>query len=104
MATSRRRLQSVAKAPPKPDLLDYAREVIRAEAEAVSQLSGRLNGAFARAGEMVLTCPGRVVVPGMGKPALIAQKIAATLASTGAPSLYLQPAERLDGELRRRGT
>src|SRR5438270_12484129 len=101
MATSRRRLQSVAKPAPKPDLVEYARDVIRTEAEAVAQLAGRLNGAFARAAEMVLACPGRVVVTGMGKPGFIAQKISGTFASTGTPSLYLHPAEALHGDLGR---
>jgi arabinose-5-phosphate isomerase len=101
MATSRRRLTAVSKAAPKQDLVDYAREVIRAEAEAVAQLAGRLNGAFQRAAEMVLACPGRVVVTGMGKPGVIAQKISATFASTGTPSLYLHPAEALHGDLGR---
>src|SRR5215475_11645490 len=101
MATSRRRLHSVAKPASKPDLVESAREGIRAEAEAIAQLSGRLNGAFARAAEMVLACPGRVVVTGMGKPGFIAQKISATFASTGTPSLYLHPAEALHGDLGR---
>jgi len=100
MAT-RRRLTSVPKAPLKQDILDYARDVIRAEADAVAQLGARLNGAFARAVEMVLACPGRVVVTGMGKPGFIAQKISATFASTGTPSLYLHPAEALHGDLGR---
>jgi len=99
MAT-RRRLTSVPKAPLK-DIVDYAREVIRAEADAVAQLGARLNGAFARAVDMVLACPGRVVVTGMGKPGFIAQKISATFASTGTPSLYLHPAEALHGDLGR---
>jgi arabinose-5-phosphate isomerase len=101
MATSRRRLTAVSKAALKQDFVDYAREVIRAEAEAVSQVAGRLNGAFARAAEMVLACPGRVVVTGMGKPGFIAQKLSATFASTGTPSLYLHPAEALHGDLGR---
>src|SRR5919204_3786111 len=100
MAT-RRRLSSVPKTPPKQDIVEYAREVIRAEAEALAQLPLRLNGAFARAVEMVLACPGRVVVTGMGKPGFIAQKISATFASTGTPSLYLHPAEALHGDLGR---
>src|SRR5213082_1826121 len=100
MAT-RRRLSSVPKTPPKQDIVDHAREVIRAEAEAVAQLAGRLNGAFARAAEMVLACSGRVVVTGMGKPGFIAQKLSATFASTGTPSLYLHPAEALHGDLGR---
>src|SRR6267143_1387971 len=100
MAT-RRRLTSLPKAPLKQDIVGYAREVIRAEADAVAQLGARLNGAFARAVEMVLACPGRVVVTGMGKPGFIAQKISATFASTGTPSLYLHPAEALHGDLGR---
>src|SRR6059058_4292064 len=100
MAT-RRRLSSVPKTPPKQDIVDYAREVIRAEAEALAQLPARLNGAFSRAVEMVLGCPGRVVVTGMGKPGFIAQKLSATFASTGTPSLYLHPAEALHGDLGR---
>ena len=64
--TTRRRLSSVPKPPAKQDIVEYAREVIRAEAEAVAQLGPRLNGGFARAVEMVLACPGRVVVTGMG--------------------------------------
>ena len=100
MAT-RRRLSSVPKPPPKQDIIDYAREVIRAEADALAQLGSRLNGGFARAVEMVLACPGRVVVTGMGKPGFIAQKISATFASTGTPSLYLHPAEALHGDLGR---
>src|SRR2546421_4316983 len=100
MAT-RRRLSSVPKAAPKQDRGDYAGEVIRAEGEAVARLPARLNGGFARAVEMVLACPGRVVVTGMGKPGFIAQKISATFSSTGTPSLYLHPAEALHGDLGR---
>src|SRR3954449_7582243 len=100
MAT-RRQLSSVPETAPKQDIVDYAREVIRAEADAVAQLGGRLNGHFARAVAMVLACPGRVVVTGMGKPGFIAQKISATFASTGTPSLFLHPAEALHGDLGR---
>jgi arabinose-5-phosphate isomerase len=98
---NRRRLSSVPKTAPSQELVEYAREVIRAEAEAVAQLAPRLNGGFARVVEMVLACTGRVVVTGMGKPGFIAQKISATFASTGTPSLYLHPAEALHGDLGR---
>jgi len=101
MATSRRRLSSVTKATPQQELVEYARTVIRAEAEAVLQVAGRLNGEFARAAELVLACRGRVVVTGMGKPGFIAQKLSATFSSTGTPSLYLHPAEALHGDLGR---
>src|SRR2546422_11343238 len=92
MAT-RRRLSSVPKAAPKQDIVDYAREVIRAEAEAVAQLPARLNGGVARAAEVGLACARRVVVPGMGKAGVIPQKISATFASAGPPPLHLHPAQ-----------
>src|SRR6267154_2142368 len=100
MAT-RRRLTSVPKAPLKQDIVDYAREVIRAEADAVAQLGARLNGAFSDAVARIFDCDGRVVVTGMGKAGFIAQKISATFASTGTPSLFLHPAEALHGDLGR---
>ena len=82
----------------------YAAEILRLEAEAIQAVSGRLNGAFAEAVELVLDCTrrgGRVVVTGMGKPGFIAQKLSATFSSTGTPSLYLHPAEALHGDLGR---
>ncbi len=81
--------------------LEFGKEVIRAEARAVSNLLERLDDAFARAVETIIACPGRVVVTGMGKPWLIGQKISATLASTGTPSLSLHPAEAIHGDLGR---
>ncbi len=85
------------------DGLDYARSVVRNEAQAIAALEGRINGAFSRAVQLVLACRGHVVVTGMGKPGFIAQKISATFASTGTPSLYLHPAEALHGDLGRLG-
>ncbi len=77
--------------------------VVRIEAEALRELADRIAGpmagAFQRTIELLSTCAGRVVVTGMGKSGLIARKIAATLASTGTPSLYLHPAEALHGDL-----
>jgi arabinose-5-phosphate isomerase len=77
--------------------------VVRIEAEALRQLADRIAGpmadAFQQAVELLACCAGRVVVTGMGKSGLIARKIAATLSSTGTPSLYLHPAEALHGDL-----
>ncbi len=80
--------------------------LVRTEAEGLLALAARLEGAmaadFAAAVELVLRCGearGRVVVTGMGKSGLIAQKIAATLSSTGTPALFLHPAEALHGDL-----
>jgi arabinose-5-phosphate isomerase len=80
--------------------------LIRTQAEGLLALAARLEGAmaapFAAAVELVLRCGetrGRVVVTGMGKSGIIAQKIAATLSSTGTPALFLHPAEAVHGDL-----
>ena len=81
-------------------------ELVRTEAAALEALAARLDGPmagpFARAVEMIVHCGeqnGRVVVTGMGKSGIIAQKIAATLSSTGSPALFLHPAEAVHGDL-----
>ncbi len=79
------------------DILEKAKKVLRAEAEAVLALVDRIDDQFARALEMILACQGRVVVTGMGKSGLICQKIAATMASTGTPAFFLHPAESIHG-------
>jgi arabinose-5-phosphate isomerase len=77
--------------------------VVRIEMEALRELAERLAGpmgpAFERALDMLYACAGRVVVTGMGKSGLVARKVAATLASTGTPSLFLHPAEAVHGDL-----
>jgi arabinose-5-phosphate isomerase len=80
--------------------------LVRTEAAALEALAARLEGpmaaAFDRAVELILLCGegrGRVVVTGMGKSGIIAQKIAATLSSTGSPALFLHPAEAVHGDL-----
>ncbi len=78
---------------------DQARKVLKIEADAVAALIDRIDDSFERAVEMILRCKGRVVVTGMGKSGLIGKKIAATLASTGTPALFLHPAEGIHGDL-----
>jgi len=80
--------------------------LVRTEAAALEALAARLDGPmaepFKRAVELVMRCGhenGRVVVTGMGKSGIIAQKIAATLSSTGSPALFLHPAEAVHGDL-----
>ena len=80
-------------------LLEYGRVVLETEARAISRL--RLDPAFATAVEWILACKGQVVLTGIGKPGFVAQKISATLASTGTRSLYLHPAEAAHGDLGR---
>ncbi len=79
--------------------LETAKRVLRIEAEALTQLLQRLDESFERAVELLLACKGRVVVVGMGKSGLIGRKIAATLSSTGTPSVFLHPAEAVHGDL-----
>jgi arabinose-5-phosphate isomerase len=81
--------------------IEFARQVIRLEAAAVAALEALLDERFGRAVEMVLACEGHVVTTGMGKSGLIAQKLSATLASTGTPSFFLHPAEAIHGDLGR---
>lgn len=80
-------------------MLNRAKKVLQIEAEAITALIGRVNGSFEKACEIILACKGRVVVTGMGKSGLIGKKIAATLASTGTPALFLHPAEGIHGDL-----
>jgi arabinose-5-phosphate isomerase len=81
-------------------------QLVRIEAEALQELANRLEGSmaagFERAVELIIQCGqarGRVVITGMGKSGIIAQKIAATLSSTGSPALFLHPAEAVHGDL-----
>lgn len=80
---------------------EIARRVFEIEAQAIAGLADKLDDGFERAVELLYGCQGRVVVTGMGKSGLIAQKISATLASTGTPSLFLHPVEALHGDLGR---
>jgi arabinose-5-phosphate isomerase len=78
---------------------DLARRVLETEARAILDLVPRLDAGFDRAVGMLHGCKGRVVVTGMGKSGLIGAKIAATLASTGTPALFLHPAEAVHGDI-----
>ncbi|MBI4834960.1 MAG: KpsF/GutQ family sugar-phosphate isomerase [Planctomycetes bacterium] len=81
--------------------IKYARSILLSETKAIQSLSGRINASFKKAIGMLLSCKGRVVVTGMGKTGIIGEKISATLASTGTPSLFLHPAEAYHGDLGR---
>lgn len=81
------------------EMLEHAQDVLRMEAEAILELVPRVDTNFAAAIEMILECPGRTVITGMGKSGIIGRKMAATLASTGTPSFYLHPAEGIHGDL-----
>lgn len=83
------------------EAIEFARTVLEAEADAIRSLRTRLGPSFVQALELMLASKGQVVVTGIGKPGFIAQKLSATLASTGTPSLYLHPAEASHGDLGR---
>ncbi len=85
--------------PLTPHALELARQVLRIEAEAVSNLIPRIDETFLAALGLVLNCRGRVVVSGIGKSGHIARKIASTLASTGTPAFFVHPAEASHGDL-----
>jgi arabinose-5-phosphate isomerase len=79
--------------------LSLAVETLRIEAQAVTDMAARLDERFARAMALVLASRGRVVVMGMGKSGHVGRKIAATLASTGSPAMFVHPAEASHGDL-----
>ena len=76
-----------------------ARKTFEIEAAAVLAMAARVGPEFAGAVEVVLKCTGRVVVMGMGKSGHIGRKIAATLASTGTPAMFVHPGEASHGDL-----
>ena len=79
--------------------LAMAQETLSIEAQAVSAMALRIGDSFAEAVASMLACQGRVVVMGMGKSGHIGRKIAATLASTGTPAMFVHPAEASHGDL-----
>ena len=82
-----------------PSLLQLARDTLDIEAAALQGLKARLDDRFVRSVDMMLHVRGRVVVTGMGKSGHIGRKIAATLASTGTPAMFVHPAEASHGDL-----
>jgi len=79
--------------------LQMARRTVDIEARALQALAGRLGDSFVRAVQAVLACKGRVVVMGMGKSGHVGRKMAATLASTGTPAMFVHPGEASHGDL-----
>ncbi|MEL6806811.1 MAG: KpsF/GutQ family sugar-phosphate isomerase [Pseudomonadota bacterium] len=83
----------------KTPFIDTARDVIRTEATALETLADSLDDSFRAAIDLLLATKGRVIVTGIGKSGHIANKIAATLASTGTPAQFVHPAEASHGDL-----
>ena len=83
----------------KDTILASARKTILSESKSIAKLSDLLTADFATAVEAIFNCKGRLVVTGIGKSAIIAQKMVATFNSTGTPSLFLHAAEAIHGDL-----
>lgn len=79
--------------------IEQAKEVIRIEAEGVMALLDQIGPEFEQAVDLIMECPTRVIISGIGKSGIIAQKIAATLNSTGTTSFFLHPVEAMHGDL-----
>lgn len=83
----------------KESILDFARDIIQTECAAIEQLSHYINDDFATVAQTIFNSSGRLIITGIGKSAIIAQKIVATLNSTGTPSIFLHAADAIHGDL-----
>jgi len=81
------------------DIINQAKNILKIESEAIKSLISRVDESFIQAIDIMHSCHGKVVVSGMGKSGIIGKKIAATLASTGTPAFYLNPAEGGHGDV-----
>jgi arabinose-5-phosphate isomerase len=83
----------------KKSIVALAKETIEIESLAISQLAGFIDETFAEAVELIHNSSGRVIITGIGKSAIIATKIVATLNSTGTPSVFMHAADAIHGDL-----
>jgi arabinose-5-phosphate isomerase len=81
------------------NIIETARRTIQVEAQSVAGLAAFLNNDFEKSVTAIANCPGRIVISGIGKSAVIAQKIVATLNSTGTPSIFMHAADAIHGDL-----
>jgi arabinose-5-phosphate isomerase len=81
------------------DILSLAKQTIRQEADSIAELASFIGADFSEAIDTLLKCKGRLVISGIGKSAIIAQKIVATLNSTGTPSLFMHAADAIHGDI-----
>src|ERR1022692_893843 len=80
-------------------IITSAKKTIRLEAQSINELAGFINEDFEKVVKAILNAKGRLVVSGIGKSAIIAQKIVATLNSTGTPAIFLHAADAIHGDL-----
>jgi len=84
---------------PKENILAIAKKAILSESEAIVKLIDFLDDHFVKTAEIIFNAKGRLIVTGIGKSAIIAQKIVATMNSTGTPSMFLHASEAIHGDL-----
>ena len=84
---------------PKSEWLAIAVNSLNAEAQAILDVTTRLDGNLTQAVELILNHTGKVIVSGMGKSGHVGHKIVATLCSTGTPAVFLHPSEAVHGDL-----
>ena len=102
MSQVRLRSETSAEALPRrtaAEAIARGRQVLAAEQQAIASVAANLDGTFAQAVRWLLECRGCVIVSGIGKAGIIAQKLAASLSSTGTPSYFLHPAEAVHGDV-----
>jgi arabinose-5-phosphate isomerase len=83
----------------KTDIISLAKQTITQEAEAIAGMVSFINDDFKKIIDLIINCKGRLVISGIGKSAIIAQKIVATLNSTGTPSLFMHAADAIHGDM-----
>ena len=79
--------------------IERATRTLELESQAIAQLVGQLDEAFEAVGQLILERPGRVIMTGIGKSAIIAQKLVATFNSTGTPAVFMHAADAIHGDL-----
>lgn len=85
--------------PDDPDVLAFGREILHDEGRALDALADSLGTTFEKAISLILDCPGKLIVSGLGKSGHVGRKIAATFASTGTTATFLHLAEAIHGDL-----
>lgn len=83
----------------KEKIIESAKSTLISESQSIAKLTDFIDNSFAEAVELIYNCKGRLIVTGIGKSAIIAQKIVATLNSTGTPSMFLHASEAIHGDL-----
>lgn len=82
-----------------PEIISLARQTIQQEADSIAGLVSLIDEDFENVIDLIMNCPGRLIISGIGKSAIIAQKIVATLNSTGTPALFMHTADAIHGDM-----